>query len=655
MFTTFKLAMLLRLAFLIGLSVLLAHPIRAQGQSKPAERRIALIIGNNDYQYAPTLRNAVADARAMRREIEARGFKTVYRENADRHTMNDAVEEFLGMLSTDAVGMVYFSGHGVQIRSGNYLIPTDLRADKESDVVYDGLELGALLERLARVQPRFSLVVVDACRDNPFHGRSIGGSKGLAPPSSNAEGVMVVYAAGADQEALDSLSADDTDPNGLFTREFIRAMRKPGLNVQEMISQIKLSVIRKANSVGHTQTPAVYDQSVGTFVFSEAGSVAKLPPPVVEETERISPAGAASHGASNGESRQMHPDMNAVLAALSSADANALKNLTAAAVPAATIEEALRQRTGDGKMSIARRFFENSIRAPEAVVWFDAALGAGVDPDLTISTDYYEREGILHEAMRAGNVSATKALLRRGASPHAYQNLFLTTSPRARYLFPLRFVADDDRLTLTEKQDLAKAFLDAGAVIPRALPPAGGSGWESTMLEVNDLQDKVAPSLGMKLAPTPTLCERPAGPICKQASRQTGEDWCAIVAATPKKLNFAYGKGNGSPIFDVNLVYLIGIEANRAYYLALTKSISWDYVLVEVSKDASSWTILRMMSPEAGMGLCKKEDGGFQPEQCWRRIPLQRVAGTDEMRFANWGLSWRISGDCPKVSNRPAG
>src|SRR5579859_3700452 len=450
-------AMLLRFALFLGLSVLLAHPSGAQGQSKPGERRIALIIGNNNYQYAPTLGNAVADARAMRREIEARGFKTVYRENATRRAMNDAVEEFLGMLSTDAVGLVYFSGHGVQIRSANYLIPTDLQADKEADVVYDGLELGRLLDRMAQVQPRFSLVVVDACRDNPFHGRSIGGSRGLAPPSSNAEGVMVVYAAGANQEALDSLSADDTDPNGLFTREFIRAMRKPGLNVQDMISEVKLAVIQKAKSVGHVQTPAVYDQSVGTFVFSQAGSVAKPAMPVAEETERSPPAGAVLHSASVGEARQLRPDMSAVLGALSSADASALRNLTAASMPAATIEEALRQRSGDGKSSIARRFFENSIRAADAVAWFDAALGAGVDPNLTIPTEYYEQEGILHEAMRAGNLSATKALLRRGASPHAYQNLFLTTSPQVRFLFPLRFVADDDRLTLTEKQDIARA------------------------------------------------------------------------------------------------------------------------------------------------------------------------------------------------------
>jgi hypothetical protein len=369
----------------------------------------------------------------------------------------------------------------------------------------------------------------------------------------------------------------------------------------------------------------------------------------VPETPLSEPPGRANappitapSGAS--ELRPQRVDVAAITGALSSADASVLRSLSAASLPAASIEEALRQRSGDGKSSVARRFFENSIRSSEAIAWFDSALAAGVDPNMTVPSDDYGQEGVLLEAMRAGNIAAAKALLRRGASPHAYQNLFLTASSQPRFLFRLRFIAEDDRITLNEKQDLAKAYLDAGAVIPKPLPPAGGSGWDSTMLEVNNLQEKVAPQLGIKLTPTPTLCERPATVICKVSSKK-GEDWCAIVAATPKKLNFVYGKSSTSPLYDVSLVYLIGIAGNKAYYLALTKRITWDYVLVEVSKDASSWTVLRMMSPDSGMGLCKKDDSGYQPQECWRRIPLQRIAGTDEMRFEDWGLSWKVAKD----------
>jgi|GEM_PF-5491631 uncharacterized caspase-like protein len=235
-----------------------------------AGRRVALVIGNNDYQHVSPLVNAVADARAFRRELEQRGFDVVYRENAGRRAMNGAVEEFVGKLSSDAVSVIYYSGHGVQINSANYLIPVDLQAEKEADVAYDAVDLSRLVDRVSQTQAKFTLAVIDACRNNPFQGtgRSIGGTKGLAAPSGNASGVMVVYSAGANQQALDRLGNDDRDPNGLFTREFLKVMRVPGLKVQDAVNQVKMEVITRAKGIGHLQTPAIYDQSVGTFMFT---------------------------------------------------------------------------------------------------------------------------------------------------------------------------------------------------------------------------------------------------------------------------------------------------------------------------------------------------------------------------------------------------
>ena len=159
-------------AILICWSLPLAGSTQAASPGSNAERRVALIIGNNEYRYVTGLNNAVADARAMKRELEERGFQVVYRENASRRAMYDAIEEFLGKLSTDAIGMVYFSGHGVQINSANFLIPTDLQAEKESDVANDGIAGAGASFWIGwrRWQPRFSLVVIDACRDNPFRG-----------------------------------------------------------------------------------------------------------------------------------------------------------------------------------------------------------------------------------------------------------------------------------------------------------------------------------------------------------------------------------------------------------------------------------------------------------------------------------------------------
>ncbi|KAF0116687.1 MAG: peptidase C14 caspase catalytic subunit p20 [Rhodospirillaceae bacterium] len=247
---------------------------------------MALVIGNNDYRHIGRLDNAVADARAFKREMEGRGFQVVHRENADRSAMNAAVREFVGRLSSDAVGVVYYSGHGVQIGGANYLLPTDLKVEKEGQVIDDAVELGRLLEMVSQTQARFTLAIVDACRDNLFRGsgRAIGG-KGLASPVSNANGIMVVYSAGANQQALDRLDDSDRDPNGLFMREFLKAMSLPGRTVQDVVNAVKMSVIEKAKAVGHVQTPAIYDQSVGTFLFTP-DPVATLPPsapPVVPD------------------------------------------------------------------------------------------------------------------------------------------------------------------------------------------------------------------------------------------------------------------------------------------------------------------------------------------------------------------------------------
>ena len=259
-----------RFSFCFIALILVVLPVASFAADKAGDRRVALVIGNNDYQYAKKLDNAVADAQAFRRELEARGFQVVYRENANRRAMNGAMEEFVGKLSTDAIGLIYYSGHGVQINGANYLIPTDLSAKAASDFAYDAVDLTKLVDRVSQTQAKFALAVIDACRDNPFQGtgRDIGGSRGLVAPSGNASGVMVVYSAGANQKALDRLSDADRNPNGLFTREFLKAMRIPGLTVQEAVNQIKMSVIAQAKSVGHVQTPAIYDQSVGTFVFT---------------------------------------------------------------------------------------------------------------------------------------------------------------------------------------------------------------------------------------------------------------------------------------------------------------------------------------------------------------------------------------------------
>ena len=124
-----------------------------------------------------------------------------------------------------------------------------------------------VLDSLSENELQFSLAVIDACRDNPFKGagRAIGG-RGLAPTSA-ATGQMIIFSAGTGQQALDRLGPSDKEPNGLFTRVFLKEMQKPGIPVDSMLRQVRKEVVRLAKSVGHEQVPALYDQTVGEFYF----------------------------------------------------------------------------------------------------------------------------------------------------------------------------------------------------------------------------------------------------------------------------------------------------------------------------------------------------------------------------------------------------
>jgi formylglycine-generating enzyme required for sulfatase activity len=186
----------------------------------------------------------------------------------DRDGMLGLIDEFIDRLSAGTIAVVYFSGHGVQIGGQNYLLPIDVSAESRTFLMQDGYPLGTLVEQITATRARFSLAIVDACRDNPFpiSVRSLGTTRGLAP--TTASGAMIVYSAGANQQAIDNLGVTDPDPNGLFTREFLKAIAIPGVSVRDAISRVKIAVATAADSIGLKQTPAIYDEATGDFIFT---------------------------------------------------------------------------------------------------------------------------------------------------------------------------------------------------------------------------------------------------------------------------------------------------------------------------------------------------------------------------------------------------
>ena len=238
-----------------GLVVLL---VLWAGSSAMAQgRRLALVVGNDGYTALSDLQNAVNDARAVASALEDVGFTVETLENATRSQMAGSLGRFAERLRGDDVALLYFAGHGVQVDQANYLIPTDYAGQTAAEVrlsAFSAVEVEDML-RPARV----AMLVLDACRDNPYRGfRTSGG--GLAP--MEARGTLIAYAAGAGEVAADAVAPGSS--NGLFTSKLLEALRVPGLTATALFQRVRREVYAASNEA---QFPAVYDQLLSDFVF----------------------------------------------------------------------------------------------------------------------------------------------------------------------------------------------------------------------------------------------------------------------------------------------------------------------------------------------------------------------------------------------------
>lgn len=237
-----------------------------------AEKRVALVIGNAAYGEAP-LKNPLNDARAMAVRLQALGFRVLLRENATKLQMERAVADFGDLLDQDTVGLFFFAGHGMQVDGRNFLLPTDARIATQQRVRLETLDVDVVLDQMAAAGSRVNLVVLDACRNNPFERRfrAIGG--GLAQINA-PQGTLIAYAT-----APGKIASDGAGENGLYTQELLRALDAPGLQVEEVFKQVRGEVIRR--SAGG-QTPWEASSLVGSFTFLPGNvAVAAAVPPTV--------------------------------------------------------------------------------------------------------------------------------------------------------------------------------------------------------------------------------------------------------------------------------------------------------------------------------------------------------------------------------------
>ena len=258
-----------------------------------AEKRVALLVGNNAYQNVPRLQTAVNDARSVGTTLRGLGFSVILAENQSRRAMSEALLAFDKAIEPGDIALFFFAGHGFEIRGQNYLLPTDIpevREGQEELIRDSAFPADRIIDRLQARGARTAVLVLDACRNNPFErsgGRGLKGSGGLAAMTP-AEGVFIMFSAGAKQTALDRLSNTDRASNSVFTRNLIHRLAEPDLTLVQIAKRLQIEVKQLAASVGRDQTPAYYDQVVGEIVLNSSGHTTPAGPPPPQATALLS-------------------------------------------------------------------------------------------------------------------------------------------------------------------------------------------------------------------------------------------------------------------------------------------------------------------------------------------------------------------------------
>jgi uncharacterized caspase-like protein len=252
-----------------------------------AEKRVALVIGNNDYRNVPKLQKAVNDARTMGDTLKQLGFTVMVAENQTRQAFSQSLLAFDKAVEKGDTAFFFYAGHGFEIAGQNFLLPTDVPAATEGqeELVRDASILAdRIIERLQNKGARTAILVFDACRNNPFERRgtrAVAGGGGLAPMTQLPEGVFSVFSAGPRQTALDRLSNDDDNPNSVFTRTFAKELTQPGANLVQVAQRTRRLVSELAETVRHKQIPVYFDQMVDDVFLNglAKGSVEAAPRP----------------------------------------------------------------------------------------------------------------------------------------------------------------------------------------------------------------------------------------------------------------------------------------------------------------------------------------------------------------------------------------
>jgi hypothetical protein len=247
-------------AFILG--ALLAGSTTAR-----AENRLALVIGESAYRTVTPLPNPANDARAMSKFLNDAGFEVTAADDLTRDEMNQMVGDFASRIATkgpDTVALVFYAGHGLQIDGENYLVPVDVDPKREADIPLQAVRLNDVLNTLNSVPTKMRILMLDACRNNPFPtiNQTAGHGLAMVDTKSGAPGTFLSYSTSPGAEAEDGNGADSP-----YTTALLTAAREPGVPIEEAFKRVRVAVNKATDG---RQTPWDSSSLTDDFRFISA-------------------------------------------------------------------------------------------------------------------------------------------------------------------------------------------------------------------------------------------------------------------------------------------------------------------------------------------------------------------------------------------------
>jgi hypothetical protein len=273
--------------------LLIALPVAASAET---QQRTALVIGNSGYRVSPLINpgNDATDVAAALRQL---GFDVVLHIDADQRTMERVIREFGHRLRKGGVGLFYYAGHGVQVDGRNYLIPVGADIKSEPDVEFEAVDAGRVLAYMEDAGNNLNIIILDACRDNPFAGSFRSAGRGLSRMDAPT-GSILAYAT-----APGAVAADGARRNGVYTSYLLKYLTVPGLEIGPMFRKIRIDVVKATDGqqipwessslmgdfyfmpqrgirVADQPTPPPETPAQAPMIVSKAAPVSKPPPPI---------------------------------------------------------------------------------------------------------------------------------------------------------------------------------------------------------------------------------------------------------------------------------------------------------------------------------------------------------------------------------------